>query len=156
MLDSVVHDFMRAYPRIYFACHTRHVRDPRGGEPLSRHQASILDHLDEVEPTSMTNLAEHMGVTVATMSIAIDRLERRGYARRARDSRDRRRVLLRLTGAGVRVREATSVLDPDRVKQTLARLSKADRARALQGLVLLARAADAYMKTASRTRRREP
>ena len=74
-----------AYPRIYFACHTRHVRDPQTGEALSAHQASILDHLDEVEAMSMTDLAGHMGVTVATMSLAVDRLERRGYAERRRD-----------------------------------------------------------------------
>jgi DNA-binding MarR family transcriptional regulator len=58
------------YPRIYFACHTRHVRDPQSQRLLSRHQASILDHLDELEPTTVIDLARHMGVTPATMSLA--------------------------------------------------------------------------------------
>jgi hypothetical protein len=31
---------MTLYPRIYFACHTRHVRDPQTQRMLSRHQAS--------------------------------------------------------------------------------------------------------------------
>ncbi|SRR5712692_2486403 len=155
MLGADVLQAMRAYPRIYFACHTRHVRDPQSDETLSSHQASILDHLDEIEPTSMTELAEHMGVTVATMSIAIDRLERRGYARRERDARDRRRVLLRLTPAGVRLCEAKSVLDPARVEQVLNRLSKTDRKRALDGLTLLSRAADAHMKASSKKQREE-
>jgi len=143
-----------AYPRVYFACHTRHVRDPRTGDELSAHQASILDHLDQVDPMSMTDLAGHMGVTVATMSLAIDRLERKGYARRARDPGDRRRVLLRITEAGGRVREAKSVLDPVRIEQVLGRLSAADRDAALRGLELLARASDEHMRAAS-TRRRE-
>ena len=134
-----------AYPRIYFACHTRHVRDPQTGAELSAHQASILDHLDEVDPMSMTDLAGHMGVTLATMSLAIDRLEHRAYVRRARDSKDRRRVLLRITAAGVRVREAKSVLDPMRVERVLGELSAADRATALQGLALLARASHLHM-----------
>ena len=133
---------LHAYPRVFFACHTRHVRDPASGEDVSAHQASILDHLDEVEAISMTDLAGHMGVTVATMSLAIDRLERRGYARRDRDPADGRRVLLRITPAGLRVREAKSVLDPVRVEQVLAQLSPADREAALRGLQLLARAAD--------------
>ena len=150
--DREVRAILDAYPRVYFACHTRHVRDPQTGDELSAHQASILDHLDEVDPMSMTELAGHMGVTVATMSLAIDRLERKGYARRARDPRDRRRVLLRVTNAGVRVREAKSVLDPVRVEQVLAQLAPADRAAALEGLALLARASDAHMRATSRRR----
>jgi DNA-binding MarR family transcriptional regulator len=137
-----VRRLLHAYPRVFFACHTRHVRDPASGEEISAHQASILDHLDEVDAISMTGLAAHMGVTVATMSLAIDRLERKGYARRDRDREDGRRVLVRITASGLRVREAKSVLDPVRVEQLLARLSPADREAALKGLQLLARAAD--------------
>ncbi|PYR63562.1 MAG: hypothetical protein DMF91_03070 [Acidobacteria bacterium] len=100
--DIDVRRLLEAYPRIFFACHTRHVRDPETGGELSAHQASILDHLDEVDALSMTSLAEHMGVTVATMSLAIDRLEHRGYVRRDRDPQDGRRVLLRVTKVGAR------------------------------------------------------
>ncbi|HEV3410581.1 MAG TPA: MarR family transcriptional regulator, partial [Chthoniobacterales bacterium] len=114
-LAAQVHDVLALYPRIYFACHTRHVRDPETQWLLSRHQASILDHLDEIDGITLNDLARHMGVTPATMSLAIDRLEKKGYVIRLRDTVDRRRVQLRLTSAGVRVRQATSVLDPPRV-----------------------------------------
>ena len=144
--DRHVRQLLNAYPRIYFACHTRHVKDPASGADVSAHQASILDHLDEVDPLSVTDLADHMGVTVATMSLAIDRLERRRYVRRDRDPRDHRRVLLRVTPAGVRLREAKSVLDPVRVEQVLGQLSAADRDAALKGLDLLARASERQMK----------
>ncbi len=95
---------------------------------------------------TMSDLAGHMGVTVATMSLTVDRLERKRYVRRDRDPKDGRRVLVRVTAAGVRVREAKSVLDPVRVEQVLAQLSPADRAAALKGLELLARASSAFMK----------
>lgn len=134
---------MTLYPRIYFACHTRHVRDPQSQKLLSRHQASILDHLDEIEPTTVMELAAHMNVTAATMSISIDRLERKGYVVRVKDAKDRRRVHVRLTTAGVRVREASSVLDPSRVEQLVAKLSEEERALAIEGLALLAAAAGA-------------
>jgi DNA-binding MarR family transcriptional regulator len=133
---------MTLYPRIYFACHTRHVRDPQSQRLLSRHQASILDHLDEVEPTTVMDLAGHMGVTSGTMSLSIDRLERKGYVVRLKDAKDRRRVHVRLTTAGVRVREASSVLDPSRVETLVSRLSEAERTRAIEGLALLARAGE--------------
>jgi DNA-binding MarR family transcriptional regulator len=138
------------YPRIYFACHTRHVRDPETRQRLSAHQASILDHLDQVSPTSLRTLAAHMGVTASTMSLAITRLVRMGYVTRSRDRQDGRVVGLRVTAAGVRVREAKSVLDPARVAGVLAQLSVPDRRAALHGLALLARASDGAMREFSR------
>lgn len=140
-ITEAARQVMTSYPRIYFACHTRHVRDPDSTGLLSRHQASVLDHLDEIDPTTVNELARHMGVTAATMSLAIDRLERKGYVVRLRDSADRRRVHVRLTPAGVRIRDATSVLDPSRVEALLARMSHADRDAAVRGLALLADAA---------------
>jgi MarR family transcriptional regulator, organic hydroperoxide resistance regulator len=134
-------EVMRLYPKIYFACHTRHVRDVQSGHLLSRHQASVLDHLDEIDPITLNGLARHMGVTAGTMSLTIDRLERKGYVVRVRDAADRRRVHVRLTSAGVRVREASSVLDPPLVEALVSRLSDDDRAAAVRGLALLARAA---------------
>ena len=133
---------MAHYPRIYFACHTRHVRDPRGGGTLSEHQASVLDHLDDRNPTTLLRLAQHMGVTASTMSLSIKRLLRLGYVARRRDAEDRRAVNLLLTPAGVRVREANSVLDPALVKALLAQLTREERQSALHGLGLLALAAD--------------
>jgi DNA-binding MarR family transcriptional regulator len=140
---------MALYPRIYFACHTRHVRDPQTHRLVSRHQASILDHLDEVEPTTLNDLARHMGVTAGTMSLAIDRLERKGYVVRLRDTADRRRVHLRLTTGGVRLRQASSVLDAARVEALVERLEGADRDVAIHGLALLARAAQEQMEAQS-------
>jgi len=134
---------MTDYPRIFFACHTRHVRDPATDEPLSTTLAGILDHLDDVEGIAVTDLAAHLGVTASTMSLSIDRLERRGYAKRFKDRTDGRRVLIRITPAGLRLREAKSVLDPALVRNLLRRLDPPRRTEALRGLSLLAEAAGA-------------
>jgi MarR family transcriptional regulator, organic hydroperoxide resistance regulator len=141
-----------AYPRIYFACHRRHVYDAEQRRLVSAHQASILDHLDAVESTVLSDLAKHMGVTASTMSLAVDRLERNGYVTRERDAADRRRVRIRLTEAGVRVRRANSVLDPALVDEMLEQLRAEERNEALRGLQLLARAADASRRTKSAAR----
>ena len=138
-------ELMTLYPRIYFACHTRHVRDPQTQYLLSRHQASVLDHLDDVDAITLNGLARHMGVTPGTMSLTIDRLERKGYVARGRDATDRRRVLVRLTSAGVRVNEASSVLDSPLVEAMMARLTDAEREAAIRGLALLADAAQTQM-----------
>jgi DNA-binding MarR family transcriptional regulator len=136
---------MDAYPKIFFACHRRHVPDPATREVLSAHQASILDHLDDIQPTSVTRLALHMGVTASTMSLSLDRLEYRGYLARERDKDDARRVLVKLTRNGLRLKESKSVLDPAAVRSMLKRLSPAKRERALRGLEILALAASEEM-----------
>jgi MarR family transcriptional regulator, organic hydroperoxide resistance regulator len=133
-------EVIRLYPRIYFACHRRHVRDPGSNRVLSAHQVSILDHLDERAVTYTSTLAEHMGVTVSTISLALDRLARDGFVRRVPDKADRRRVGVLLTKSGVRIRESSSVLDPDLVETLVGRLSNDERAQAVRGLALLANA----------------
>jgi len=154
--DVSARQVMTLYPRIFFACHTRHVRDPQSHRLLSRHQASVLDHLDEVDPMTLNGLARHMGVTAGTMSLTIDRLERKGYVVRLRDVADRRRVHLRLTSAGVRVREASSVLDPPLVEALVARLTAEEREAAIRGLELLAGAAQAQMAERAGSGREAP
>jgi MarR family transcriptional regulator, organic hydroperoxide resistance regulator len=145
---------MTLYPKIFFACHTRHVRDPKTKSVLSSHQASVLDHLDSVEPTSLHTLAAHMGVTPSTMSLTIDRLERGGYVARRRDEVDGRRVNLRLTRSGVDIKAQQTVLDPVRVRHMLEQLAPEERKESIRGLALLAAAATQSMqKTKSKTLR---
>jgi DNA-binding MarR family transcriptional regulator len=149
-LSDDVAGVFRDYPRIYFSCHRRHVRDPQTSALVSAHQVSILDHLDLVEPTILGDLAAHMGVTPGTMSIAVGRLVAQGYVSRTLDAADRRRVQLRLTDAGARVRAASSVLEPDLVADMLAQLDDDERADALRGLALLAQAAVAAQERRTR------
>ncbi|HWC96554.1 MAG TPA: MarR family transcriptional regulator [Candidatus Sulfopaludibacter sp.] len=145
MTDPGVETVLRCYPQIYFACHRRHVRDSKTKAVLSAHQASVLDHLDDREGTSLLELARHMGVTASTMSLMVDRLERGGYVRRERSHEDGRRVDLRLTPAGVRIKKQQNVLEPELVQAMLANLDASRRERALAGLQLLAEAAQELM-----------
>jgi DNA-binding MarR family transcriptional regulator len=141
-IDAVLH----AMPRILFACRVRRVRDPRSGKGVSAHRVGILSHLDEEDPTMVGELAEHLGVTASTMSLTLKRLEEVGYIRRDRDPSDRRVTNVRLTEAGARVRNAQTLLDPERVARTLTTLGPAQRADAVRGLRLLADAADAFVR----------
>lgn len=146
---------LRDYPRIFFACHRRHTRDPRTKAVVSERQAQILEHLDEIQAISLTALAEHLGVTLGTMSIAIDRLVALRLAKRTADPLDARRTQLRLTSAGARICRAHSVLDPARVESLVAALGADERVRAIEGLALLAKGAElASAKRSARSVRR--
>lgn len=147
--DEAVRKVSELYPRLFLACHRQHVRDAKTHQVLSAHQASILDHLDDTEPTSLVALAKHMGVTPSTMSIAVERLVRLGYVLRKRDSEDRRVVNLRLSKRGARIKGQESVLDPVRLRALLGRLTPAERQQAVRGLELLANAAREELHTIS-------
>ena len=145
MSHADVESVLRWYPQIYFACHKRHVRDPETQEVLSGHQASVLDHLDDVQPTPLFDLARHMGVTASTMSLTMDRLVRGGYVVRERSTEDRRRLDLRLTPAGLRIKKQQKVLEPELVASMLSHLNERERKQALRGLELLAEASRAMI-----------
>jgi DNA-binding MarR family transcriptional regulator len=140
VLDLAIRQLQRAYPQIYLACHVRHTRAARSTGGLSEREAAILAHLDELSPVGAKELALHLGVAQSTVTEAIDRLERLGMATRERSRRDRRGVELRITDAGARAMQSDSVLDRDRLAAVLARLSGRERAAAVRGLGLLARA----------------
>ena len=97
--------------------------------------------------SSAMYLADHMGVTASTMSLHLDKLEGGGFVRRVRSRVDARRVELRLTPAGVRIKRQQKVLDPRLVDLMLVNLTDAERRKALEGLELLARAASQLIAT---------
>ena len=93
----------------------------------------------------VTELAEYMGVTPSTMSLNLTRLEKGGFVSRARDPADRRVMNVRLTESGERMRDSATVLDPDLVDAMLSGLRPEDRRRAVDGLAILAGAADSLV-----------
>lgn len=134
------------YPQIYLACHTRHTRAASSPHRLSARDSTLLAHLDETRPTTPSTLARHLGVGAPTLSAAVKRLVRLGYVEQERDPADARIMRLRLAGKGAAAMRDSSVLEPARVRRMLAKLAPADRRAALEGLAILARAAQALMR----------
>jgi DNA-binding MarR family transcriptional regulator len=128
------------YPQIYLACHTRHQRRSSSAVRLSANDSMILSHLDERRAMRAGELARHLGVAASTLSAVVKRLTALGYIVRARDRADGRAAGLRLSAAGARAMQGGSVLDTRRVAALLSRLTARERALALDGLALLARA----------------
>jgi MarR family transcriptional regulator, organic hydroperoxide resistance regulator len=141
---------MDAYPTIYLACHRRHLRGDGEGNPLSEHQASIVNHLHALRPQTLSKLAEHMGVSRSTMSINVRRLIEKGYVISRPDEIDARRIGLTLTSAGIAVKEHNTVLDPDLVKAMFRSIPAADLESALQGMECLAKYAAILLKQRKR------
>ena len=141
MLSDDVFEIQRLFPQIYLACHVDHVRAASTSWDLSSHDSSILAHLDRDAPISPRALATHLGVAASTLSAAITRLGELGYLTSKPAQSDKRQRELRLTARGSEAIASTSVLDAKRVAELLNQLNPDDRAAAVRGLQLLARAA---------------
>jgi len=89
---------------------------------------------------SLSEIADHLGLTLPTMSALVDGLVARGFMTRREDSEDRRRITLTLTDLG-RTRFASArAATLANLDQRLRQLSSSDRAtitaamRMLRGL----------------------
>ncbi|HET7209068.1 MAG TPA: MarR family transcriptional regulator [Terriglobales bacterium] len=147
---SDVQRLQRDYPRIYLACHVRHVRTGSTPYRLSSRDSAILAHLDTTVPITATELASHLGIRTSTMSAAIQKLAKLGYLQRQPSGQDRRVAHVTITPRGAQAMAETSVLDSARVAAVLRRLSRPQRNRALAGLQLLAKACWTFMIENSR------
>jgi len=70
---------------------------------LTSSQIKVLATFSERECYTMTELSQILSVTLPTMTAMIDRLIQSGLVNRERDERDRRVVLVRLTGEGKKI-----------------------------------------------------
>jgi len=128
-----------AYPRIYLACHTRHQNARTTPDKLSPRDATLIAHLDEAKPLSQATLARHVSVAKSTLSEALSWLEEMGYVARTTKGRS---VLLVRTAAGTRAMSRGSVLESGLLRQLLRTLSGPEREVAVEGIELLAMAAE--------------
>lgn len=133
-----------AYPQVYLACHTRHVRKRSTEHHLSQRDAAILSHLDERVPLDQALLTVHLGIAKSTVSEALKRLAALGYVRQmatagARTGR-RPKLGVLLTSRGSDAIRDTSVLETTRLQSALALLSPRQRRHVATGLATLARA----------------
>jgi DNA-binding MarR family transcriptional regulator len=152
MLEKKVGRLIAAYPTIYLACHRDHLRIDDAGNPLTENQASVLDHLHASRPTTLSKLAEHMGVGRSTMSTTVARLVKSGYVMRRQDKQDRRAVGLTLTPAGKRIQDQNTVLNPALVRQMFKLMEPDEADRALAGIERLEQVAAILLKRRKRER----
>lgn len=76
----------------------------------------------------MNVVAARLDVTLATLTIAVNRLVEKGFVERVRDEADRRRVLVSLTKRGRQVYRAHRLFHKHLIEEALAGLSEEEEA----------------------------
>lgn len=67
---------------------------------LSIAELHTIESIGPYEARAMSETAQRLGITTGTLTVAVDRLVKKGYVERNRDTRDRRVVRIRLTRKG--------------------------------------------------------
>jgi DNA-binding MarR family transcriptional regulator len=140
-MPDEVFEIQRLYPQIFIACHNDHIRAASTDWRISSQDASVLVHLNRDTGIRPSALAKHLGVAPSTLSATISRLEKLGYLSSKPAETDKRQRELRLTERGGEAIAATSVLNAERVRALVKKLTPAERKAAVHGLGRLARAA---------------
>ena len=70
------------------------------GSAVSITEIHIIEKIGDREPVRMSEVARSLGVTLATLTVACDKLVSKGLVRRVRSQEDRRVVNIMLTDKG--------------------------------------------------------
>jgi len=103
-------------------------------------QFRALGYIRRHPGTSLSDVAEHIGLTLPSISTMISKLETRNLVMRQSAPGDRRRICLELTAFGESVLRSASEATRVRLIQILADLSPAERAEVSDAMHSLQRA----------------
>lgn len=83
---------------------------------ISMNDMHIIDAIGDGNPKNMSSIAKIVGVTVGTLTIAMNNLVKKGYVIRTRSEADRRVVLISLTEKGKKAFKCHQVFHLEMIK----------------------------------------
>jgi len=132
---------MRDFGRIYTQ---RIIEGSREGSNLLKlSRIKALYAFRDQDSSTMSKLADNIGAKLPSMTMMIDNLAEEGLVERARDEQDRRKVIVRLTDKGLRIRGEFLEQRNQIAQQLFAKLSKDDEQELMS---LLSRTCDILEK----------
>jgi DNA-binding MarR family transcriptional regulator len=123
---------MRNFGNVY----TKKVADGIGNikSDLRVSQMRALFAFKDTHCLSMKELAANAGVKISNMTMMVDRLIAEGMAARDRDGNDRRKVMVRLTPEGDKIRSAFLAHRRKVARNAFSHLSEDDKEKLLSSL----------------------
>jgi DNA-binding MarR family transcriptional regulator len=108
---------------------------------LTYAQSQVLFYVDDHAGCHMVDVGKAFSVTLPAVTHIVDRLEEKGFLRRADDPVDRRAYVLELTKSGRALVNELHTLQMRGVEGVLKRMAADDRQRVIKGLEALVDAA---------------
>jgi MarR family transcriptional regulator for hemolysin len=150
--DDAARHILEVVPLVMRAIRSE-MRSHRAAD-LSVPQFRTLGFIDRRPGASLSNVAEHIGLTLPSASKLVDGLVSCGLATRREHADDRRRVVLGLTAAGCSALAAARKATRLRLAARLAAVPRSDRSVIAQAMAVLQRAfsSERQAQRADRTR----
>jgi DNA-binding MarR family transcriptional regulator len=133
--EECARQVLEAVPMVMRVIRTE-MRSHRGSD-LSVPQFRVLVYLNRQEGASLSDIAEHMGLTLPSMSKMIDHLVARQLVTRRMDPGDRRRVTLASTALGRTAMQSAYKATESRLAARLAALPESERRTILKAMQVL-------------------
>jgi len=133
--DETAREILETVPLVMRTIRT-HMRRSRSHN-LSVPQFRALGFMRRNPGSSLSEVAEHIGLTLPSMSKLIDGLVARGLVERRIHPDDRRRITLNLTGKGSGLLRSARESAKESLAWTLSRLSERERAAIDQAMQIL-------------------
>ena len=101
---------------------------------LSITEIQTLEAIGTGKPKTMTQVAGALKISVGTLTVAINKLVKKGYVERSRVSEDRRIVKIRLTDTGRAAVEEHEAFHDSMVREAIADLTEEEALRFVQSI----------------------
>lgn len=105
-----------------------------GTEDLSMTEMHTIDAISDQGPRTMSEVSRDLDVTLGTLTIGVDRLIRKGYAKKRRSEEDKRIVLVELTEKGQRAKAIHAAFHQDMIESVVAYLNPEEEQILIQSL----------------------
>lgn len=110
---------------------------------LTTPQLAALKAVGRLQPVSVSGVARAIHLSLPTVTGIFNRLQKRGLVTRSRDGKDRRSVVVELTGAGANLLGSAPSLLQDRFRSALSKLRQWEQTQLLASLQRIAAMMDA-------------
>ena len=94
---------------------------------LSITEIHTLVAIGKGRPKTMTHVANLLGIKVSTLTIAINKLVKKGYVERLRDEQDRRIVRIHLTESGMEAVAAHESFHENMIEEALSHIPEEEQ-----------------------------
>jgi len=98
------------------------------GDNISLTEIHIIEKIAAEQPSRMSTIARSVGVTLATFTVACDKLESKGLIQRTRDTADKRVVNISLTPRGEAIHAYHKEFHERMISAALSELSDSETA----------------------------
>jgi len=125
-VGECAHEVLEVVPMVFRAIRTELRK--HGAREMSVPQFRTLAFVYRRDGASLSEVADHIGLTLPTMSMLVDGLVDRGLINRREDREDRRRMTLALTEPGRARFESARAATMANLEQRLRQFSSSERA----------------------------